>query len=369
MKVYHYAAFCPDRNGNGGKKRAFQINQLLNQLGFHVIPFELSQFKLGSRFIKILRLFTNYKLIKKLDLPDLKFNQYRLLSNYIYYTKLQLPPNIETTTLFYEHGGTTNWLAPLVTIEIFDNIIVVPHNLESLVPNQGLRYEFLSQKQNYALEMAIYKNADLVLPISKEEEWFMRLNGINAYYYPYLPDETEVKELKNIGVHRQKITDNNQLLIMGSAGNPPTKGGMLNLLTFLSAKDFKNYKIHVAGYGTNTINIEKFPNNFKFHGPIPLDKLYQLYKIVDAAIIDQLPSTGALTKIPELLTAGIPVIANNNASRNYYNQPNISIFRTYSQLQDIILKRTYHSDKVNFNHEMDYSYVNDLILKHTKEIH
>jgi hypothetical protein len=61
-------------------------------------------------------------------------------------------------------------------------------------------------------------------------------------------------------------------------------------------------------------------------GSIGDDQLEKLLLEVDMILIHQPPTTGALTKIPEMLIAGIPVLANFSSARNYYNTNGLFIY-------------------------------------------
>jgi hypothetical protein len=108
---------------------------------------------------------------------------------------------------------------------------------------------------------------------------------------------------------------------------------MIDLINQLNKPETDNYIFHIAGFGTEKLNQRiSLPGRFVIHGTVDKTKLHELYKNVDAVILNQKPSSGALTKISELLTANIPVVANKNAARNYFNVPGIQIFRDDKEL-------------------------------------
>jgi hypothetical protein len=50
-------------------------------------------------------------------------------------------------------------------------------------------------------------------------------------------------------------------------------------------------------------------------------------------IISQDYCTGALTKVPEILACGIPLILNQGAARSYRRFPGVEVFNSTSELQ------------------------------------
>jgi len=60
--------------------------------------------------------------------------------------------------------------------------------------------------------------------------------------------------------------------------------------------------------------------------------LYELLADTRGCIVYQENGSGALTKIPELLIAGVPVIINSHAARSHHNLPGIFEFTALEQL-------------------------------------
>jgi hypothetical protein len=55
-----------------------------------------------------------------------------------------------------------------------------------------------------------------------------------------------------------------------------------------------------------------------------------------AVLINQLSSSGALTKIIEFLIAGIPVICNSSSARSYYDFNGIVTFDNFNELNNVL---------------------------------
>lgn len=362
MKIYRYAPFKSDPLGHGGEKRAQQITELLDMMRINYEPLFLSSNYASSRIKRILTIPSSYKLIRFLNIPIKSLKQFWKLSNTIYFTKQQLK-NIDSRSLIiYEHALALNWFIPIILKQQGHKIIAIPHNLETLVISQRSNLSYRPNPNGFFDEISVLKNSDIVLTISKEEEWLLNLFGINTTYFPFTPCIKEIESLKHICHIRKTRKSNKHILILGSYGNPPTRIGMIELLSNLNNAETLELIFNIAGFFTENISEEmKLPERFIIHGAVVVEKLYELYEDVDAVIIHQVPSTGSLTKIPELLKAGIPVIANNHAARNFFNIDGVTVYRSFNELNKILIGISEISNPMNFKEEVDIKNVQDKI--------
>jgi glycosyltransferase involved in cell wall biosynthesis len=365
MKVYKYSPFQPKQTGHGGEKRAKQIEDLLLSLKTEHETLKLPELNKSSRFTRLISHFLNFRSIKELNIPFNSFKQYRIISSNYSNAKKLISKFKEKSIIIYEHSIALNWFIPLLLKKQGHILIIIPHNLESLVPFQKSGISSASSPDGFLEEIQLLKHADLVLTISKEEEWLLNLFNINTLYYPYSPSNEEIIILNAIAKGREIRKANQSFLIIGSASNPPTKYGMIELLGKLDNNRTLNCKFHIAGYNTETlVNEITYPDRFIFHGTVDTEELHDLYKTVDAAILYQQPSTGALTKIPELLSAGIPVIANQHSARNYFNIDNVLIYREFDELLDLLEKSLNFNSKYYHNNDANL----EIIKKNIKKI-
>jgi hypothetical protein len=96
---------------------------------------------------------------------------------------------------------------------------------------------------------------------------------------------------------------------------------------------------HIAGYGTEKLEayIPK-RSSIVLHGSVTQAVLDNLLTKVDAILINQPYTSGALTRIPEMFIAGIPVICNEASARSYFNYHGVYLFHNEIDL-DILLKQ------------------------------
>jgi hypothetical protein len=94
-------------------------------------------------------------------------------------------------------------------------------------------------------------------------------------------------------------------------------------------KAFKGSKLqlHVAGHLTESL-AEHIPQNpnIHLHGTLTNARLAEMLEKCSLCWIHQNISTGSLTKIPELMMSGVPVLLNSDAARNFYNVEGIKVY-------------------------------------------
>lgn len=362
MKIYRYTPFESNPFGNGGEKRTHQIGELLNDMN---LDYQfLKPCHTGSKFSRFISTFFNVWIIKSYILPVKSLHQYGIILSNIYFAKKLLSKIESKSLIIYEHSLNLNWYIPLLFKKKGHKILAIPHNFETLVPTQFSGLSMKANPQGLFEEIEVLNASDLVLTISKEEEWLLNLFRINALYFPYYPSSIELNKFREIAQIRKDRKQNKNFLILGTASNPPTKMGMLELLSNLNQSETIDFTFHIAGYFTESLSREnQFPDRFIFHGSIAQEKLYHLFQTTDAAIIHQGPSTGALTKIPELLSAGIPVIANQHAARNYFSINGVSIYREFKELIQMLQNTIDTKQSIDFEKDVNLNFIKQQIKK------
>lgn len=316
-----YTNFSSDPDGNGAEKRTDQIGELLAKAG---IEFDLIKQKQDQSF-KVVTVFKNLFefifILKPLKYAGFKRFFHHLLS----YSKTNdlLHKNLESSTkiFLWECTRSENYFIPFLVKKYNKVTIGLPHNLESLVPNQISRISLKKSPHWLMEEISYLSKCDAVFCISREETWLLRLFGINAFHLPYYPTEYTVKKLLEIREQRTSLnnrTSDRKILLFGSANNQPTRLGMIEMINILKGNTLNKIQFYIAGFNTNSLTeFIQSEGNIILLGSLEKDKMVRLLSEIDAVLIHQFPTSGALIKIPEMLIAGIPVIANSVASRSY----------------------------------------------------
>ena len=165
-----------------------------------------------------------------------------------------------------------------------------------------------------------------------EEQYLLKLFGLHAGFLPYHPPSEVRDYLLGIRQKREVSGSRNQIFLMGTAGNKPTFDGMLDRIRFFHTeiKD-PDAELHVAGYLTESL-AEHMPadKRIKLLGSLSNEDLSKKLSECRCCWIHQNISTGSLTKIPELMMAGVPVLINTDAARNFPNLEGIRVYEDYA---------------------------------------
>lgn len=348
-KIICNTKFKLDPFADGGSKRSVQLRGILADYGFEFEddPFDYRRnvpkvrlIKSAFRAVGFIRKHYPRKKIHSLSefIRLVKYYALRMTSvydKYLHRDVVFLWENTNDRDMLYLMKATGN------------RVIVAPHNIESLVTKGSL--------SSLGKEVDYLKACDVTFAISTEETWLLRLLGANAYYLPYYPPKVVEEFFVNIRQKRETRIHNEEkcFLLLGSATNIPTRDGMQSMIDYFDGTSIP-FDLIVAGYGTESL---MKPNNprISFYGSVSKDKLELLLCKIDAVLVYQPPTTGALTRIPEMRIAGIPVFVNFDASRNYFNIENVRLYNTFGDLLDRLLSfedyqvNSFVLDKQNVN--------------------
>lgn len=320
--------FKLDPFADGGSKRSVQIREILsrNSLSFVEDGFILPKnvplatlFRWACRSVAFIHRCYPKKEIKSLN-HYIKLVKYYALRIPVVYDKY-----LNTDSVFCWENTNDKDIVYLMKATKCP-VIALPHNIESLVNN----YSSVSFNQ----EMDALRQCDAVFAISKEETWLLRLLGMSAHYLPYFPPKEAEEFLKSIRTKRENRVTNGvrKYLLLGSATNTPTRQGMQTLIDQIPLNS--EYELYVAGYGTDSLDCTG--KNVIFLGPLSNQKLDELLVDIDALLIYQPPTTGSLTRIPEMLVAGIPIFANVDAARNFFDVKDVTIYHSFEELSKLL---------------------------------
>jgi hypothetical protein len=215
-------------------------------------------------------------------------------------------------------------------------VIALPQNLESF-------YKIIFQKESLSkafdylkLEVGTLKLADSVFAISAEEQIFLRNFGIEADYLPYYPPQRLIDFYSQIRDERKKV-EKDGLLILGSANNELTREGIIELISWIHLMGDKHVNpITLLGNQTESlVNALPYPW-LKFCGTATQEELKQHLIETKAVLIHQRRGLGALTRIPEMLIAGIPIIANRVAARSATHFSGVHVYDCAEELHVLL---------------------------------
>ena len=316
---------------NGGSKRSVQIRELLEKNG---IPFSDDSFALPknvSTFQLVRWAFRAIPFIHK-HYPE----RVKSLSQYIWlikYYALRIPIVLDKykdqdIDFIWENTNDKDMLYLLKATG--HRVFGMPHNIESLARSKSF--------EAFEEEVVNLRYCDAVFAISKEETWLLRLWGINAHYLPYYPPKQVESFLLAIRQKRELRNPNlrKKFSLLGSAINIPTRSGMQTMVDHASNQKL-SFDLMVAGYGTESLKRVTHPH-ISFLGTLSNEELEKMLVETDGIIVYQPPTTGALTKIPEMLIAGIPVFVNFDAARDYHRTEGVYVYSDFDALLNSFCK-------------------------------
>ena len=223
-------------------------------------------------------------------------------------------------------------------------VVAVPQNLESLVP--GTRPEPAGQRLPWSLEheLAALTLADRVYAISREEQWLLRLRGVDADYLPFFPDH--VQRERWLGLRRLRTGPFDRYVVLGTAFNPPTRAGMRELITWMNSDEASlRTPVHVVGYGTEALQ-DLRSERVMIHGGIDDVALEAHLARARAVVLYQRAAVGALIRVSEMLLAGIPVAASAIAARSTGHYQGVTIFESFPELASLLARDGWDSPPI-----------------------
>ncbi len=217
-------------------------------------------------------------------------------------------------------------------------IIALPQNLDSLAPGKTLLSPATLAGQVSA-EVQALARTHAVFCISREEQWLLSLYGVAADHLPYYPPRELEEFLLTLRARRAAVKPE-RFLILGSFGNAPTATGMMEQIRLLkSLPDGQCFADgHCRSWHRSVMPPFGSGTQYKLHGTVDQATLAALLIQSKALLIHQSAAVGALTRIPEALIAGLPVIANLIAARSAMEMPGVHVYASASQLREAMLQ-------------------------------
>ncbi|MCQ6957278.1 hypothetical protein [Mucilaginibacter aquariorum] len=332
FKIYKHSHFLPDAFGHGGNKRTAQISEILINAGITAGTADLAN-----------NFSANWKILLYLKglghNPNLKTghkNKYavgRYIKLFEEFVREQKPH-----LFIWESTVEYNLLLAEVLYKNNISAIALPHNIESMVAGSKSVFSGKMSPDWLLEELRYLGYCKKTYTISREEQWLLSNAGLNASYLPYYPPREAEQFLLSIRKKRQHIPPSGRstknILLLGTFHNKPTFDGYFDLLKHI--ENIQGLKIQVAGFGSERLKDTFKGSHIHIWGGVDNDTLSRLITASDCAIIHQQPSGGALTRVPELLLAGLPLILNIHAARSCFDLKGIAVYDSYPQLLDML---------------------------------
>jgi glycosyltransferase involved in cell wall biosynthesis len=309
--------------GHGGRHRSLQLREIVEEAGFEamVMPVTLAVSNVAC-YAAGLKALLRYRMP-----PGSGWRWLRRWGRNSLRFRNALKTGKDLRLLLWENTRPVGYLSPLLAREAGLPVYAAPQNIEALARGRIIRRPSDYPLAEVCAEMAALRLADHVDAICQTEQWFMAHHGIVAGFLPYHPPRPVREQMLKVRQQRMEKPDSGRFLIMGTTTNPPTRQGMVALLKMLSQDQAADSPaVDVIGTGTDTMRSEFSHPRFHFHGRVSAEKLDELLAGASATLIHQPLATGALTRVAELLMAGVPVIANPVAARSTGHHTGVHVF-------------------------------------------
>jgi hypothetical protein len=213
-------------------------------------------------------------------------------------------------------------------------VVAFPQNLDSLTAETPDPMSRRMSPRWMKDEIGALSEADLICCISREEQWLLAVYGLPSLFLPYYPAQENRAALARIRTQRACSARKDKVLIMGTALNIPTLRGMQILLQHAAeiVRAACGREVILAGYGTEALKSADLPAKFRVLGGVSQEEMERWLVEAAVCLCFQPGTGGALTRISELLCAGVPVIANYVAARSYHNAPGVQVVESIDHL-------------------------------------
>jgi len=214
-------------------------------------------------------------------------------------------------------------------------VVCVPHDIDAIGQGGISRAQLASGLRSIEIELQTFHRAALVLVISWESHWLLRNFEVNADCLPYFPATEFLETFSKVRTDRDSSVKTH-FLMMGTAIHPPTRQGMAEAISWINSDDDLQAPVVVAGFGTEQLASIADSERVQIVGSVSQNELNQLFVSAKAAIVHQVTGCGALTRVPELLLSGIPVLANPISARSYRNLSGVYVYSDACELKQLM---------------------------------
>lgn len=182
--------------------------------------------------------------------------------------------------------------------------------LRSRRPAPADRLVLRSAFTSLANELAMDASFDGVWFLSQVESGLFQACGLPAGYFPYYP-AGEARELLQ-AVARRRRPERDLLLVTGSS-NAQNMKGLATLLRDLTSGERKSApRIVVTGVEQSAARFDTaIPSGVHFAGRVDDAEFTRLLESARAVLIPQVCGFGCMTRVTDMLCAGIPVVADS----------------------------------------------------------
>lgn len=197
--------------------------------------------------------------------------------------------------------------------------IYAAHNIESLLDlcRGGYGRRVLDTAPRFFHEeLRRIANFKTTVCISSVEKYLLQGAGFHAELFPYHPVGMVRDFFSAVRKERNKSTSPKAIyLLVGNAHHAPTHRSILEFAQRVSRSKLKpSKKIVVIGHDTDCLELKALEHPWlNFRGHVSFSEFRELLVNSAMGIVPQTMGFGALTRIPELSCAGLPLITTEHS--------------------------------------------------------
>jgi hypothetical protein len=315
---------APRPTGHGGHRRAYQIRHDLEVAlgaGNVVVTDDLWNYEpVGWRTLRfqLRRAFAPYveNPLKLINRTRFTSRLYDLPPFHRYYEAL-LDGLAGPVVSIIEHTGFSG-LIPINARRRVPTVACI-QNLEAFDMSDDLagRWAMRAKAFDLANEFEVLARCDHRMFISKVEAGLMGGLGLSGSFYPYLPVGEIKQRWEAVRDARSRSSiEPGLFLLLGTVGPVIRRASFLRFLDHARAHGLPaGVRVVVAGLYTATLFApgESVPG-IEVRGWLEEGALDALLACVAAVVVPQYQGFGALTRLPELSCAGVPVLVSRSAT-------------------------------------------------------
>lgn len=335
--VVHYGRFLATTARHGGTRRSEQLREILEGRGISVHPLALETDETRGRVARARQVFRG-----ALVSPPGELRQARRPAGLYHRAMSDLslaaaPPGL---AVMWEGGPGEAFYGGWAARRHGHRVVAVPQNFDGLTQGMASAWTGRRSPDWFGEELDQLRYADAIFVLSAHDRWLLSLHDLHADVLPYYPP-TDV-EARLLDLRRQRSEHPHRgtvNLALGTVGSEPTVRGFRDLLRVLeSSAQMRSTaeSVVVAGFGTEHLRAAFEASGARVAGTVTEAELDELQLTARSFLVHYVPAPGALTRIPEALIAGIPVVANRHAARGYETVPGVHVYDRPEQLIELL---------------------------------
>jgi len=332
MILYRVTRALRQPSRYGGWNRAEQIREALAGLGAPWVEVDLFDRRFGQRGANLragLRLWRQLPVgLRPVGLGGFSRTLWTLGHLYRLLQAAQTPAG-GPGVLIWEN--TDDPLLAVAARATGARVVALPHNVNALYHRRP-ETPLADWSAALAGELAGLSRVHTVVAIAAEEQNFFRLAGLPATWLPYYPPSEHRRDLASLRAGRPERPES--VLLLGSAHNEHTAAGLREQLGWATSwPESLRRRLVIVGAETERL-APTFPGvGFTFAGRLDDEALRAQMRLAAVLWVHQEMGTGVLTRIPDALCAGVPVVANRIAARGWIGVPGVQVVDHPDQLE------------------------------------